>query len=203
MRALPKNHAYNLFLIKETKDILEFQNNRTRSIITGLGLCAAVWGVYLAAILPLPDDFLMKTPLTYAFLMMGSICLLALLLFMGAYQSLILRKINRSIAYDFYTPGGRMTWKKRFDDFECLQMYTAVPDRPGKNSRKPPVWFFDLVTKDEKRIPVNPPGHRAIQAYNEEDALSFSKKISDFMGIRIEKIDLAKLAASPPPDEQT
>ena len=36
MRALPKNHIYNLFFEKESQYLMVFRNNRTYSIMLGL-----------------------------------------------------------------------------------------------------------------------------------------------------------------------
>lgn len=198
MRALPKKHVYNLYLFKDTKDLLEFRNNRTYSIITGLVMCTFFWGIHLGIIDRLPEGTPLKDPLSYAFLMMGGMSLLALFHFVSAYHNMLLRRINRSISYEYHSPGGRMGWKKRFDDFESVQMYKALPQSlPGQKKRQAPIWFFDLVGRDEKRVAIRPRGIKALKAEQEEEAEAFVRKVADFMGIRGEKIESDNRNAEP------
>lgn len=190
MRALPKNHTYNLFLFREIRDLLEFRNNRAYSIALGLVLCLFFWGIYLSVIFPLDDELPLKSALSYAFLMMGGISLLALFLFVSAYQCLTLRRVNRSVEYEYHSPGGRKGWKKRFGDFLAVQMYLVVVTTPGgRLTKKPPIWCFDLVgLNNELRIPIHPPGHRPFKENQEEEATAFAEKIARFMEIKVEKL---------------
>lgn len=189
MRALPKNHVYNLFLFREIKDLLEFRNNRAYSIALGLILCLFSWGIYLSVIFPLDDSLPLKSALSYAFLMMGGVSLLALFLFVSAYQCLTLRRVNRSVEYECHSPGGSKGWKKRFGDFLAIQMYMVIVTTPGgRVSRKPAIWCFDLVGVNDLRIRIHPPGNRPFKDYQEDEALAFAEKIARFMEIRVEKL---------------
>lgn len=189
MRALPNNHVYNLFLFREIRDLLEFRNNRAYSIALGLVFCLFFWGIYLSVIFPLDDSLPLKPALSAAFLMMGGISLLALFLFVSAYQCLTLRRVNRSVEYEYHAPGGRKGWKKRFGDFLAVQMYLVVVTTPGgRITRKPPIWCFDLVGVNDLRIRIHPPGNRPFKDYEEEEAVAFAEKIARFMEIRVEKL---------------
>lgn len=188
MRALPKNHIYNLYLRKETQYLMEFRNHRTYSIALGTTLVMFFWLIYLVIILPMPETVPLKTPLSFGIMFMGGFALLGLFYFVSAYENLVLRKVNRSVEYECHSPGGRMGWKKRFGDFRAVRVYPAAIMTPGgKLARKPPVWRFELVGADERRVPINPPGRLPLNIYQEEEAYIFAQKIARFMEIEVEK----------------
>lgn len=191
MRALPKNHTYNLFFEKESQYLMVFRNNRTYSIILGLTLCGAIWGFYLILILPLPDSIIYKSALSSAFMLMGGVALLALFYFLSANETLTLRKINRSMVYECHAVGGSRGWKKRFEDIQCLLVYKDPEfDMLGRRLSKKSIWHFELIGVDDLRIPLNPSTLKPLYAWQEDEALAFAEKIARFMEIRLEKAEL-------------
>ena len=189
MRALPKNHIYNLFFEKESQYLMVFRNNRTYSIMLGLTLCGLIWGFYLLIIFPLPDTVIYKSALSSGFLLMGGVALLALFSFLGAHETLTLRQINRSMIYECHSVGGSKGWKKRFEDFQILLIYKDLEfDMLGRRLNKKSIWHFELIGKDEiTRIPLHPSSLKPFYAWQEDEALAFAQKIAHFMGIPLEK----------------
>ncbi len=190
MRALPKNHIYNLFFEKESQYLMTFRNNRTYSIMLGLTLCGAIWGFYLILIMPLPDTVIYKGALSNAFLLMGGVALLALFYFLSAQENLTLRKINRTIVYECHAVGGSKGWKKRFENFQYLLVYKDPEfDTVGRPLNKKSIWHFELIgSAEELRIPLHSSTLKPFYAWQEDEALAFAEKIAHFMGIGIERI---------------
>lgn len=190
MRALPKHHAYNLFLEKESQYLMVFKNKRTYSIMLGLALCGFFWGIYLLFIFPTPEAFIYKTALTNAFLLMGSISLLALFYFISAYESLTLRKVNRTIIYEYYSVSDKRGWKKHFNDFQYIQMYKDPEfNANGMRINKHSIWHFDLVgADDDLRVTIHPGTLKPFKAWQEEEAIAFAEKIAQFMEIKAQKL---------------
>ncbi len=164
-----------------------FENRRAYSLIIGTLFSAAFWGIYFLIIMPLPDTFPFKEALTMFFLFSGSMSLLTLLYFAKAYESLTLRKINRSVHYEYHTFQGLSGWKKRFDDFHFIQIYRDRQYDDNANKLKvKPVWYFDLIGIGDVRINIRPDTSTPIPAKNYEEAVAFAEKIAIFMGIKVE-----------------
>ena len=187
MQALPKKHKYNLYLKKETPYIMVFENKRRYSIIVGTLISLIFWATYITVIVPIPDTFAFKEALTMFFLFGGGMSLLALLYFAKAYESLTLRKINRSIHYEYHSFQGLSGWKKRFEDFHYVQIYQDRQyDDNGNKLKIKPAWHFDLIGIGDVRININPDSPAPIPAKNYEEAVAFAEKIAIFMGIQVE-----------------
>lgn len=189
MRPLPKNHFYNLYLEKETADLMVFKNCKGYTTTLFSVVSAFFWAAYVLGVMPLPEADPYKITLTYFCVGMASLSLIMALQAINISETLTLRKINSTMIYEYQTMGGQMGWKKFFKDFSYIHMFLEYPEPTEGQSRKTreAVWHFELIGAGNLRVSINPKGIILLSANQEEKALAFAEKISRFMNIPVDR----------------
>jgi len=186
MTPLNKHHIYSLFLEEENNDSLIFKNPKNYSIV----LCAVItimfFSVYFIFVKDMPDENTDKIYLQYFTLGLGSISAIMLLNFATSSQTLTIRKPLDTITYEYRTLSSVKGWKRKISEFDKVNLYTTTKtDSGGLYNNNCEHWIFEIVTLDEDLKVSIFPSLVHIPAKNNKKALEFSKKISDFMNIKI------------------